>query len=285
MAVSGTQSLVVRVNSAALTHLGRVRTINEDAVMAGFPVFVVADGMGGHYAGDVASAIAAEEMGRLTELETVDLPAVQMRLDAARKRILDLEAAEAVREPGTTVSGVVIVDQGGVPHWLVLNLGDSRTYRLSNGRLEQLSVDHSEAEEMVAAGKLLRDQVRLYPRRNVLTKALGAGVFDNPDYRLIPVVESDRILVCTDGLTSEVGDPEIAACLLENPDPGSAAEALLRAAMASGGRDNISIIVLDAWEVLGARAATPDNAATGLADGSAHMDDDARGAVATPGAH
>jgi protein phosphatase len=241
----------VQVRSAASTHVGLVRKVNEDAVIAQLPVFVVADGMGGHDAGDLASAIVAEEMTKLARQDVIDLPALKVRLDIARERIGEIDVADTERAAGTTISGVVIVDQDGLPYWLVVNLGDSRTYKLTDTRLEQLSVDHSEVQELVDAGRILRDQVGKYPRRNVVTKALGAGAHDDPDYWLIPVVAGDRIMVCSDGLTSEVPDHEIAALLLANPEPEAAVAALMRAALEGGGRDNVSVIVVDAWEVCG----------------------------------
>jgi protein phosphatase len=241
----------VSVSSAAVTHAGRIRRVNEDAIIAQAPVFIVADGMGGHDSGHLASAIVVEEMSKLAHVRSVDVEAVKTRLDIARERILEIGSVHAERSAGTTISGVVIVDQDGLPYWLVVNLGDSRTYRLTASRLEQVSVDHSEVQEMVDAGRIHRDQAPQYPRRNVVTKALGAGARDDPDYWLIPIVESDRILVCSDGLTGEVPDHEIAARLLANPEPGDAAGSLLRAALDGGGRDNISIIVVDAWGVMG----------------------------------
>jgi protein phosphatase len=242
---------LVQVSAAALTHVGRVRRINEDSVIAERPVYIVADGMGGHDAGDLASAIVAEEMAKLARTERIDIAAVRRRLEMARERIAELWLGDVDRAAGTTVSGVVIVDQDGLPYWLVVNLGDSRTYKLTAARLEQLSIDHSEVQEMMDAGRILRDQATKYPRRNVVTKALGAGAHDEADFWLIPVVEADRILVCSDGLTTEVPDHEIATLLLAHPDPRQAAEALLQAALEAGGRDNISIIVVDAWDVVG----------------------------------
>jgi protein phosphatase len=179
----------------------------------------------------------------------LDVDQVKATLVAARERILELTAHDKRHAAGTTVSGVVMVDQNAVPYWLVVNLGDSRTYRLASGILEQLSVDHSEVQEMVDAGRITSGAARSHPRRNVVTRALGAGIVDNPDYWLLPVEDGDRILVCSDGLTGEVTDADIREMLLAHPDPQQAAEALVDAALASGGRDNVSVIVVDAWDV------------------------------------
>jgi len=145
-----------------------------------------------------------------------------------------------------------VVRQDGLPYWLVVNLGDSRTYRLAGTTFEQLSVDHSEVQELVESGELSVEQARQHPRRNIITRALGAGMRQEPDFWLVPIEEGDRILVCSDGLTGEILDSRIAGILLDQPDPADAAHALVEAALSAGGRDNISVIVVDAWEVAGA---------------------------------
>jgi protein phosphatase len=243
--------MLATVKVGAFTDAGRRRPINEDSIIAQGSVFIVADGMGGHEAGDKASGIVAEEMSALATRADVDIDLVKATLDAARARILGLAAQDKRHAAGTTVSGVVVVNQNGLPYWLVVNLGDSRTYRLAGGHLEQLSIDHSEVQEMVDAGRISSGAARVHPRRNVVTRALGAGIVDHPDYWLLPIEEGDRILVCSDGLTSEVADDVIEAVLLANPDPHSGAAALLTAALESGGRDNVSVIVVDAWDVAG----------------------------------
>ncbi|MDR1825362.1 MAG: protein phosphatase 2C domain-containing protein [Bifidobacteriaceae bacterium] len=237
--------------SAAMTDVGRARTVNEDSVIAHAPVFIVADGMGGHEAGDAASRIVAQEMSQLVGLEPVTVEAVKERIQAARERIQALDT-DVDRAAGTTISGVVVVNQNGQPYWLVVNLGDSRTYRFNGNVLEQLSVDHSEVQEMVESGRISAEQARHHPRRHVVTRALGAGVRCEPDYWLVPIEERDRILVCSDGLTGEVPDQRIATLLREHPDPGEATDALVAEALRSGGNDNVSVIVVDASQVAGA---------------------------------
>ncbi|MDR3202999.1 MAG: protein phosphatase 2C domain-containing protein [Bifidobacteriaceae bacterium] len=258
-------SALVHTDSAAVTDIGLTRPLNEDAVVARFPVFMVADGMGGHDAGDRASGIVAEEMGLLANTDSIKVAEVKNRLFAARHRIMALYAARPERAAGTTVSGVVVIGQAGVPYWLVVNLGDSRTYRLADATLEQLSVDHSEVQELIDRGALSPDQARVHPQRNVVTRALGAGVLHDPDYWLVPIEEHDRVLVCTDGLTTEVTDARIAALLLAHRTPAEAARALVEEALGAGGRDNISVIVVDAWDVAGA-AEDAEPTRDGLAD-------------------
>jgi len=232
--------------AAAMTDPGRVRPINEDAVIAADPVFMVADGMGGHEAGDAASAIVAEEMTRLRGLDHVAVPEVKARIDAARRRIMALGSSKSDKQAGTTISGVVVTLLSGQPYWLVVNLGDSRTYRFANQELEQLSVDHSEVQDLIKGGRLSPEQARGHPRRNVVTKALGAGALFEPDYWLVPIDPQDRILVCSDGLTTEVPDNKIAGLLAQHPDANGAAEALMAEALLAGAPDNVSVVVVNA---------------------------------------
>jgi len=232
--------------AAAMTDAGRVRPVNEDAVIAANPVFMVADGMGGHEAGDTASAIVAEEMARLRGLDSVAVPEVKARIDAARRRIMALGSSKGDKQAGTTISGVVVTLLDGQPYWLVVNLGDSRTYRYANQELEQLSVDHSEVQDLIKGGRLSPEQAREHPRRNVVTKALGAGALFEPDYWLVPIDPLDRILVCSDGLTTEVPDNKIAGLLAQHPDANGAAQALMAEALSTGAPDNVSVVVVNA---------------------------------------
>ncbi|HWS58383.1 MAG TPA: protein phosphatase 2C domain-containing protein [Actinotalea sp.] len=238
----------IRAAWGAASDVGAVRPLNEDSYIAEFPVFVVADGMGGHEAGERASAEAVDALRNLVGVPGVTARAVQERLQEAQDRVRAIETRPG-RGAGTTVTGVVVAAQGGVPYWLVVNLGDSRTYRLSEGVLEQISVDHSEVQEMIEAGTLTTEQAERHPRRHVVTRALGAGVVLDPDFWLLPVVENDRVLVCTDGLTGELSDARIQQVLLAEPDPQVAAEVLVAAAVAAGGRDNVTVLVVDAHDV------------------------------------
>lgn len=238
----------IRAVWGAASDTGSVRTLNEDDYLAQFPIYVVADGMGGHEAGERASAEVVAALRNLAGRPGATARDVQQRLHEAHDRVRAIETAPG-RGAGTTVSGVVVAEQGGIPYWLVVNLGDSRTYRLSEGRLEQISVDHSEVQEMVEAGTLTAQQAENHPRRHVVTRALGAGAALDPDYWLLPVAENDRVLVCTDGLTGEVGDAFIADILLAEPDPQAAADRLVAAALDAGGRDNVTVVVVDAHDV------------------------------------
>jgi protein phosphatase len=223
--------------------------MNEDSFIAADPVFAVADGMGGHEAGEVASGICVRTLAAIPELANGGRDAtagvVQEYLLQADQSIRDATDSRA----GTTLSGVVVVEQMGVPYWLVLNIGDSRTYRLSQGMFGQVSVDHSEVQELVDAGQISRDEAAVHPRRHVVTRALGTGDESEADYWLLPIEDGDRILVCSDGLNGELDDDQIGRILSSQPDPQAAVDELIQAALRSGGRDNVTCIVLDASNV------------------------------------
>lgn len=228
------------------TDRGLVRETNEDSLIAVDPVFAVADGMGGHEAGEVASEICVRTLAGITGLpgggRTASAGVVQRYVHAANARIREATGARA----GTTLAGVVVVERSGAPHWLVVNIGDSRTYRFSDGTLTQISVDHSAVQEMVDAGHLTRAQAAIHPHRNIVTRALGAGDEADADFWLLPVAAGDRMLVCSDGLSGELDDEEIAGILSAEDDPQAAVDALIQAALRSGGRDNVTVIVIDA---------------------------------------
>ncbi|MHA7269320.1 PP2C family protein-serine/threonine phosphatase [Arthrobacter sp. HLT1-20] len=241
----------VRLSFGFGTDRGLRRELNEDSFLAADPLFTVADGMGGHEAGEVASRECIQtlsEQGVLTassrQATALDLAHA---LHLADTRIRELTNARA----GTTLSGVVLVEERGVPYWLVFNVGDSRTYRLSQGHFAQVSVDHSEVQELVDAGFITAAEALTHPRRHVVTRALGTGTDTEADFWLIPVEEGDRILVCSDGLSGELGDEQIHRALSTLRHPQDAVDSLIQAALRSGGRDNITVVVVDASHVHG----------------------------------
>lgn len=226
------------------TATGR-RRLNEDSLLAEFPVYAVADGMGGHEAGEVASAIAVRALAALAGRENLTIDDVASTLQEAAGQVSAIETQPGFGA-GTTVTGACLTLHDDQPYWLVFNVGDSRTYLLADGHLDQVSVDHSEAQELVDAGELAPEEAATYHRRNVITRALGAPGAATPDFWLIPLGESDRVLVCSDGLSGEVPDDRIAQVLLTTPNPQHAADALIAVALAGGGRDNVSVLVVDA---------------------------------------
>jgi serine/threonine protein phosphatase PrpC len=238
----------IAVACGAATDAGLRRRINEDSYLASSPLFLVADGMGGHNAGEIASAAVIDEFAALAGRGSLTIDEVQTAVTASRRRVAMLPPG-AGAGAGTTLAGVVIADVDGEGYWLAINLGDSRTYRLSEGRFEQVSVDHSVVQELVDSGELAADAAERDSRRNVITRAIGAGSDSEPDYWLLPAEEGDRILVCSDGLSGELDRDALHAILLTETDPQAAATRLVHEAMVRGGRDNITALVVDALAV------------------------------------
>ncbi|QTV80227.1 PP2C family protein-serine/threonine phosphatase [Microbacterium sp. NIBRBAC000506063] len=241
-----TRALIVETGAA--THSGRRRTLNEDAHVASSPVFLVADGMGGHDAGDLASAAVIAEFAGFAGRASIVLDDVRGALTRARDAV-DRLADSGGGRAGTTLSGVVLAAVDGTGYWLALNIGDSRTYRLAAGQLEQITVDHSVVQELVEAGELSPLEAAVDRRRNIITRAIGAGSSGEADYWLFPAERGDRMLVCSDGLSSELSDAAIREILFVHTDPQRAAEMLVDAAVTAGGRDNITAVVVDAVAV------------------------------------
>jgi len=259
--------LTLRWGSA--TDVGRVRNLNEDSVLAVPGLFVVADGMGGHAAGEVASRLAVEEFARLAERTPVRAEDLTETVRLANEHIL---SAGAERDDqlgmGTTLTGVGVVGAERGEQLAVFNVGDSRVYRLAGGRLEQLTVDHSAVQELVDAGRLSAQAARSHPRRNVVTRSLGSDPGPAPDLWLVDPAAGDRYLVCSDGLTGELEDPAIAELLATNPDPQAAADQLVVRALAAGGNDNVTVVVLDVLEVVAAEESLRQTATMPVPDGA-----------------
>lgn len=233
------------IRAGAATDVGVVRAGNEDAVFVGDGVYAVADGMGGHVAGEVASRLAVEVVETLVGrvLTARDVRAVVVEANAAI-------VAAGRREPiyrgmGTTLTGLCAVEVKDAPHWVVFNVGDSRVYRFANGVLEQLTTDHTELAEMIAAGDLTEDEAHGHPLGNVLTRALGMAPAPEPDIDVFPAHAPERFLICSDGLTLELPEADIAGVLADTPDPADAAERLVAMAVDAGGRDNVTAVVVD----------------------------------------
>jgi protein phosphatase len=234
----------VQLSVAALTHVGLKRLANEDAFMADGPAFVVADGMGGYERGTAASAaVVAAFRERLAGDHFGDFDEVSKALLDADSRVA-LVAQETTRGSGSTVTGAVLVSHEGRPHWLIFNVGDSRVYRHVGSQLTQLTVDHSLMQELIDAGQLAPDDVSSFSDRGVITRAIGARD-SSADSWLVPVKNGQRLLLCTDGLHSEVNDETIRAVLTMNGRPEAAAKVLIDRANAHGGRDNITVVVID----------------------------------------
>lgn len=227
------------------SDVGKVRQINQDAVMANGALFVVADGMGGHRGGEVASEIAAKHFE-----EVVSVPSGEDLAKAfgqANHMIRSRAAGDSnLTGMGTTVVALAVVrDDTDEMHLASANVGDSRMYRLEEDRLVQMTLDHSLVAELTRAGQLSEEEASQHPQRNVLTRALGVDDEVMVDHWLFPAIVGHRYLLCSDGLVNEVSDDDIADTLREFDDPNDVAEALVEKANRAGGRDNVTVLVVD----------------------------------------
>lgn len=233
------------ISAGAATDVGLVRAVNEDSHCVRPRLYAVADGMGGHAAGDRASQIVVEALDRLADRGSFELADIHQALSEANSTMVEeSRALDAPRGMGTTVAGLGIVTVAGTDHWAVFNIGDSRVYQLAGGTLSQISVDHSEVQEMIAAGRLSPSQAATYPRRNVVTRSLGVPDNESADTWLLPMAPGQVFLACSDGLTGELDDAEIAALLAGPGSPTDVAGTLVSAAIAAGGSDNVTVVVV-----------------------------------------
>lgn len=234
---------------AALTDTGLRRTANEDSYVAQTPVFAVADGMGGHSAGDFASAAVVTRLAEFSDKNAVDATDIDAALRAA---VEDMRNGLGVTDTGsgTTVTGAALTAVNGETSWLVFNIGDSRVYLVEHGELEQLTRDHSVVQELIDGGYITPEEAEVHPQSNIIVRAVGFHEDPIPDYKIVPVRAGMRLLICSDGLTKELTNYGIRHFLLANPKPTDAAQQLVDAAIGNGGRDNVTVIVLDVISVM-----------------------------------
>jgi serine/threonine protein phosphatase PrpC len=236
---------VTALRWGAATDVGRVRTNNEDSLLVESPLFAVADGMGGPAAGEVASAIAVATLKAAFATDhSRDVLAEAVR--RANEAIFDRAREDpALRGMGTTLTAVALVDEDGDDVLAVVNVGDSRAYRMRDGELERLTDDHSLVEEMVRTGRLTADEASIHPQRHILTRALGVQPSVEVDCFGVTPFAGDRYLLASDGLMNEVSDRDIAGILRRHADPDDAAQELVHLAKDNGGSDNVSVVVVD----------------------------------------
>ncbi|WP_439591193.1 PP2C family protein-serine/threonine phosphatase [Microbacterium sp.] len=238
--------MVFQGSSTAISHTGKVRSNNQDSGYAGSNLFVVADGMGGHAGGDVASSLA---VGRLESLDhPYSSPPEAER--ALRNAITDAagELSETVRvRPelagmGTTVSALVMVEDYAV----IAHIGDSRIYLFRDDALTQITTDHTFVQRLVDSGRITPEEARFHPRRSVLMRVLGDMDTDpEVDTFIMPTQPGDRWLLCSDGLSGVVDDPHTAKTLAAGLAPGRTADSLLKQALDAGAPDNVTIVLVD----------------------------------------
>jgi len=235
----------------ALSDTGSLRVQNEDAMLAQEGLFVVADGMGGHNAGEVASAMAIKILRSAQAKGITDAKDLNTAIKEVNEQIFNAATDNSdQRGMGTTITALVITPtnkqtDNSDKSATVANIGDSRTYLLRGGEFRQVSVDHSYVQELVSEGLITREEARTHIRRNIVTRALGIEPTVGVDTWTLPLIVGDRYVLCSDGLVDEVSDDDIEACLKINSDPQETAVELVAMANRNGGRDNITVIVVD----------------------------------------
>ena len=233
------------------TRMGPARRRNQDAYGAHAPVFVIADGMGGHAAGELASREVVESLLSLTDDVGVTAEMLTACLADARARLARIPANDGP-PPGSTLSGVIVTqNDDGEPYWMVVNVGDTRTYRCGPGGFAQITVDHSMVRELIDAGVVTAAEAQALPIASVLTRAVVAGIDHPPDIWLLPLAPGDRIAVCSDGVTRELDDASIARIVRTVADPLAAADELVSAAASAGWHDDATALVVDAMAIGG----------------------------------
>lgn len=229
-----------RLHYAGLSDIGRVRTHNEDAVLLSPPLYAVADGLGGHSAGEIASTVAVEALLAHTPARA-DAKALGRAVRAANREVIQAAAEGRGRSDMGTTLTAAFVDGDCIA---VAHVGDSRAYLLSSEGLIQITQDHSMVADLVRQGRLTEAEAREHPNRSVITRALGSDPDMRADTYEVDAEPGDILLLCTDGLTSMLTDEQIAEILRAYRDPESTVRALIDAANAAGGQDNISAVVV-----------------------------------------
>lgn len=223
------------------TEIGNVREHNEDSLTVLPPLFAVADGMGGHEAGEVASEITINTLNDLAPQST-DAEALARAVVAANLNVIKAPSQGVGREGmGTTLTAAILEKE----RLVIAQVGDSRAYLLHNGSLQQLTRDHSLMADMIEAGQLTEAEARVHPNRSVITRAIGSDPHMQPDLYELNVETGDRLLLCSDGICGMIEDHEIASIMRQAPSAQSCADQLVEAALAAGGFDNATAVVVD----------------------------------------
>lgn len=227
--------------AAGLTDPGLTRPQNEDAILLEPPLYAVADGMGGHRAGEIASRVALDEL-LATAPRSVDVRALSRAVRAANRAVIESASKSRGRTGMGTTLTAAMVDGTYVA---VAHVGDSRAYLLHDGNLRRITEDHSMVADLVRQGTITEEEARFHPQRSVITRALGSDPDMVADVYEVRAASGDRLLLATDGLTGMLPDDYIAELLSQERDPASAAEKLVEAANRAGGYDNITVVVVD----------------------------------------
>ncbi len=242
------------VSCGASTHVGKVRKNNQDSFGFNDYLFVVADGMGGHLGGEVASDLAVKTVINVFEssgkLKRKKIKRNQSGLldavEQANHQIIQTATEDSsLKGMGTTLCAVMLgVQENESPAFVIANIGDSRVYQFSNENLKQTTEDHSLVADLVRAGELTTQEAARHPQRNVLTRALGIDAASKTDIYELAINDGDKYLLCSDGLFNELSEVRITEILTEVSDPQIASEMLVNEAVEAGGHDNVTAMVL-----------------------------------------
>lgn len=223
------------------TDVGYVRDHNEDSLIIIPPLFAVADGMGGHEAGEIASEITVSTLAELAP-DHLDAEGLTAAVEAANYNVLKAPRQGIGRDGmGTTLTAAMLEGE----RLLIAQVGDSRAYLLHNGRLQQITRDHSLMADLIEAGQITPEEARYHPNRSVITRAIGSDIHMRPDIYELNVAAGDRLLLCSDGLSTMVSDHAIEAIMRRQDNAQHCADELVEAALENGGVDNVTVIVVD----------------------------------------
>lgn len=241
-------NVTVELSWHALTNVGLRRENNQDSYVVAPPIFAVADGVGGHAGGEVASQAVTARLAEIAGDKPVSVSDLVGALDRAVDDI-EKQAGAAAEGAGTTVTGLVLGADPETPSWTVFNIGDSRVYQYFKGSLVQITRDHSVVQHLVDTGAISDEDAEVHPHANMLTRAVGMNEDPVPDSFELALIAGQRLLICSDGLTKELTDLGIQHFLAESATAQLAAETLMQQALANAGRDNITLIVVDVHAV------------------------------------
>lgn len=246
--VALSENTAIELSWHAITNTGLRRENNQDSYVVLPPIFAVADGMGGHTAGEIASDAVAARLAQLHDAENVHAEDIDTLL---RQAVIDIHDRVGATElgAGTTVTGLALTVSEGHPNWLVLNIGDSRVYQFFRGSLSQVTSDHSVVQHLIDTGAIGPEEADTHPHANVITRAVGFNEEPIPDYIELALIPGQRMLVCSDGLTKELTDFGIRHFLSTARTAKEAAEELVEQALQNSGRDNVTVIVIDVHAV------------------------------------
>ena len=237
-AVSGSNEFI---SWGARSDVGLVRGHNEDSFLLRAPLFMVSDGMGGHAAGEVASSIAVETVGEQAP-GTADDVLLGAAVESANMSVIEA-SEQGIGKPGMGCTATAVLIEGN--RMAVAHVGDSRAYVLRQGTLVRITHDHSYVEELVDSGQITADEARTHPSRSIITRALGSDPDMYADHFSLEVNDGDRVILCSDGLSSMISDAEIESLAVSSATPQQAADNLVAAALTAGGSDNVTVVVVD----------------------------------------